>query len=242
MSEPVVYVNSVSMQFSLAKERVDTLKEFMIKKIRGQIKTDIFFALRDVSFSVSKGEAMALVGANGSGKSTMLKLIAKIYKPTVGNIRVTGSVAPLIELGAGFDDRLTGRENIFLNSTVLGYDRSFIRNHYDEILSFSELSEFEYVPVQNYSSGMRARLGFAIATVVNPDILIVDEVLSVGDYSFRQKCDKRISELLSNGTTLLLVSHSKDDILKLCKTAVWLDKGVVRAFGAASDVCAEYQG
>lgn len=241
MSEPMIIVDNVSIRFNLAKERVDTLKEYIIKRLKGQIQTEPFYALKDVSFSLNKGESLGIVGANGSGKSTVLKLISKIYKPTNGKIIVNGSIAPLIELGAGFDERLTASENIFLNGAILGFNHSFMQHHYDEILSFSELWEFEHVPLQNYSSGMKARLGFAIATVVKPEILIVDEVLSVGDFNFRKKCDNRIQELLSNGTTLILVSHSRKDITKLCKRAVWLDKGHIRASGNAEQVCDLYE-
>jgi ABC-type polysaccharide/polyol phosphate transport system ATPase subunit len=197
--------------------------------------------LRDISFEVGHGDAFAIVGGNGSGKSTMLKVISRIYKPTAGTVTVNGSVAPMIELGAGFDSQLTASENIFLNGAVLGYKREFMRRRYDEILEFAELREFEHVPLKNYSSGMKARLGFAIATIVKADILIVDEVLSVGDYKFREKCERRIAELLSGGTTLLLVSHSREQVLKLCKRAAWIEKGTLRAIGNVKEILTKYE-
>jgi ABC-type polysaccharide/polyol phosphate transport system ATPase subunit len=230
------------MRFNLAREKHDTLKEHFIAKTRGKAWVDEFYALRDISFAVKRGDSFAIVGSNGSGKSTMLKVISRIYKPTAGKVEVNGSVAPMIELGAGFDPQLTASENIFLNGSVLGYNRGFMRQRYDEILEFAELWEFEHVPLKNYSSGMKARLGFAIATIVRADILIVDEVLSVGDYKFRAKCERRIADLLSGGTTLLLVSHGKEQVLRLCQHAAWIDQGRLRAFGDAVDILRKYQG
>lgn len=236
-----VVVDNVSMRFNLEREKHDTLKEHFIAKVQNKIHVDAFYALRNISFTVPRGDSFAIVGSNGSGKSTMLKIISRIYKPTEGRVEVNGSVAPMIELGAGFDPQLTASENIFLNGAVLGHNRAFMQERYDEILDFAELKEFEHVPVKNYSSGMKARLGFAIATIVKADLLIVDEVLSVGDYRFREKCERRIADLLSGGTTLLLVSHGKDQVLKLCKHAVWIEKGALRAVGNAKDVLAEYE-
>jgi ABC-type polysaccharide/polyol phosphate transport system ATPase subunit len=200
-----------------------------------------FFALTEVSFSVEKGEVFGIVGLNGSGKSTILKIISGILKPTSGSVSVKGSVSPLIELGAGFDTELTARENIFLNAYTLGYDKAFIKSNFDEIVEFSELHEFIDVPIKNFSSGMIARLAFAIATVTKPEILIVDEVLSVGDYLFQQKCEARINALMSGGTTVLLVSHSIEQIRELCTRAVWLEHGSVKLLGDVAEVCGAYQ-
>ena len=236
-----VVVDNVSMKFNLEREKHDTLKEHFIAKVQNKVRVDEFYALRNISFNVGRGDSFAIVGSNGSGKSTMLKIISRIYKPTEGKVAVNGSVAPMIELGAGFDPQLTANENIFLNGAVLGYNREFMRRRYEEILEFAELWEFEHVPVKNYSSGMKARLGFAIATIVKADILIVDEVLSVGDYKFREKCERRIQDLLSGGTSLLLVSHGKEQVLKLCKHAVWIEKGRLRAIGKTKDVLSEYE-
>jgi len=242
MPHNAIEVNSVFMRFNLEKEKHDTLKEQLIARVRKTHVVDEFYALRDISFNVGFGDSFAIVGSNGSGKSTMLKLIARIYKPTNGTVDVNGSVAPMIELGAGFDPQLTAHENIFLNGAVLGHNRNFMRERYDEILEFSELKEFEHVPLKNYSTGMKARLGFAIATIVKPDILIVDEVLGVGDYSFQKKCESRIQNLLSGGTTLLFVSHNKSQVQKLCRHAAWIEKGVLRAVGDTDDVIKEYEG
>ena len=190
-----------------------------------------FFALKDVSFEVKKGEAWGIIGTNGSGKSTLLKLICGILKPYKGKVLINGSIAPLIELGAGFDGDLTARENIFLNGAVLGYDKQFMEQHFDEIVDFAELWDFLDMPIKNYSSGMAARLGFAIATVVRPDILICDEVLAVGDYAFQQKCEQRMGDMRKNGTTLLYVSHSITSVKSVCDHALWLDKGKVKMLG-----------
>ena len=199
-----------------------------------------FLALKDVSLKIRPGEAWGLVGTNGAGKSTMLKLISGILTPHKGSVQVNGTIAPLIELGAGFDMELTARENIYLNGTLLGHSRRFMDEHFDEIVDFAELWDFLDVPIKNYSSGMQARIGFSIATMVRPDILIVDEVLSVGDFKFREKCNARMEEMLSSGTTLLLVSHSMEDILKLCDHAAWLDKGVLKMSGEVQAVTEAY--
>lgn len=199
-----------------------------------------FMALRDVSFEVKKGEAWGIIGTNGSGKSTLLKLICGILKPYRGTVEVNGSIAPMIELGAGFDGDLTASENIFLNGAVLGYDKTFMQEHFDEIVEFAELQDFLEMPIKNYSSGMAARLGFAIATVVRPDILICDEVLAVGDYAFQQKCERRMNEMRKEGTTLLYVSHSIESVKEVCDHALWLDKGVVRMSGDVETVAEEY--
>ena len=199
-----------------------------------------FLAIKDVSFRVYKGEAWGIIGTNGSGKSTILKAISGIIKPYTGTIAVHGSISPLIELGAGFDPECTARENIFLNGCVLGHSQKFMQDHFDEIVDFAEIRPFLDSPLKNYSSGMKARLGFVIATMVKPDILIVDEILAVGDYKFRQKCEKRMKELLSGGTTLLYVSHSIDEVKRLCDHVLWIDKGIERLQGETEEVCNAY--
>lgn len=205
--EPIIDVQHVFMKFNLMEEKVDTLKEYIVKLIKGKLFYSEFVALNDVSFQIEKGDILGIVGFNGAGKSTMLKILAGVLKPTNGKVIVNGSVAPLIEVGAGFDPELTAKENIFLNGAILGHSRKFLQQHFDEIIDFAELRTFVNVPVKNFSSGMYARLGFAIATVVKPDILIVDEVLSVGDYRFQEKCEKRIQEMINGGTTIIIVSH-----------------------------------
>lgn len=236
----MIDVDHVSIRFNLSNQKVDNLKEYFVKLLKKQLMFQEFFAVKDVSFKVHAGEAWGLIGTNGSGKSTMLKAISGILAPYKGNITVNGSVAPLIELGAGFDQELTARENIFLNGCVLGHTEKFMKEHFDEIVDFAEIHQFLDSPLKNYSSGMRARLGFSIATMVKPDILIVDEILAVGDYKFRQKCEKRMKELLSGGTTLLYVSHSIDEVKRLCDHALWIDKGVERMQGNAVEVCDAY--
>ena len=236
----MIDVDHVSIRFNLSNQKVDNLKEYFVKLLKKQLMFQEFFAVKDVSFKVHAGEAWGLIGTNGSGKSTMLKAISGILAPYKGSITVNGSVAPLIELGAGFDQELTARENIFLNGCVLGHTEKFMKEHFDEIVDFAETHQFLDSPLKNYSSGMRARLGFSIATMVKPDILIVDEILAVGDYKFRQKCEKRMKELLSGGTTLLYVSHSIDEVKRLCDHALWIDKGVERMQGNAIEVCDAY--
>ena len=196
--------------------------------------------LKDISMDVYEGEVVVLLGPSGSGKSTLLKLICRILKPYQGEVSVQGILSPLIELGAGFDGDLTARENIFLNGAVLGYSKKYMQKHFEEIVEFAELKDFLDMPIKNYSSGMSARLGFSIATIVQPEILIVDEVLSVGDYAFQQKCEKRMKEMLENGTTLLYVSHSIESVEKLCENVLWLEKGSIRQCGKAKDICKNY--
>ena len=229
------------MCFNLAREKTDNLKEYFVKAMKKQLHYNEFFALSDVSFQIKPGESVALIGANGSGKSTALKLIAGVLYPSMGTVKRNAGVAPLIELGAGFDMELTARENIFLNGAVLGYNRRVMQDYFQEIMDFSGLWEFVDVPVKNFSSGMVARLGFAIATVVKEDILVVDEILAVGDFKFQEKCHKRMKEMLSGGTTLLLVSHNEDEVRRLCKRAIWLDHGVVKMDGPCNDVCNAYR-
>lgn len=240
--EPVVEVNRVSRRFNLSRERVDSLKEWFVRRIKGTLQFDEFYALQDVSLRVEKGDVYGIIGLNGSGKSTLLKIIAGVMKPSRGSCTVRGTVAPLIELGAGFDIDLTGRENIYLNGTVLGMDPAYIDENFEDIVEFSELREFLDVQVKNYSSGMVSRLAFSVATIMRPDILICDEILSVGDFLFQQKCEKRMNEMMAGGTTVLLVSHSIDQIERMCNKAVWLSKGRVMAQGDCAGVCNEYKG
>lgn len=236
----MIDVDHVTIRFNLSNQKVDNLKEYFIKLIKRELMFQEFLAVKDVSFQVKSGEAWGLIGTNGSGKSTMLKAISGILKPYQGSISVNGSVAPLIELGAGFDPEMTARENIFLNGCVLGHTEKFMQEHFQEIVDFAELHDFLDSPLKNFSSGMRARLGFSIATMVKPDILIVDEILAVGDYKFHQKCEKRMKELLAGGTTLLYVSHNINEVLRLCDHALWIDKGVERMKGDAKTVCDAY--
>lgn len=241
MSDAVV-VKDVSMKFNMSKEKIDSFKEYFVKLLKGKLLYTEFTALSDVSFSVKKGEVFGIVGLNGSGKSTLLKIISGILKPSAGSVKVSGNISPLIELGAGFDADLTARENIFLNGYVLGYTKSYILEKFNDIVEFSELGEFLDVPIKNFSSGMVARLGFAIATVVRPDILIVDEILSVGDYKFQEKCEKRIKDMMSGGTTVIIVSHTLDQIEKLCDRVLWLEKGKPKMLGETIPVCNAYKG
>ena len=237
----IVKVEDVSIKFSLASEKFDGFKEYFIQRVKKKITYQDFWALQDVSFEVYKGETLGLIGVNGSGKSTMLKIIAGVMKPTCGSVKTSGVIAPLIELGAGFDMDLTARENIYLNGTVLGYTPKYIDSKFDDIVEFSELQEFLDVPLKNYSSGMVARLAFAVATMTKPDILIADEILSVGDFLFQEKCEKRMAELLSGGTTVILVSHSIEQIERMCNKVAWLDHGHLRRLGPTKEVTAEYR-
>ena len=238
--EIVIRVEHVSMRFNLATEQYNGFKEYVIRSLKKQISYNEFWALKDVSFNVERGDALGLIGLNGSGKSTMLKTIAGVLKPTEGRVTVQGRVAPLIELGAGFDFELTARENVFLNGALLGYSRSVMEENYQDIVEFSELREFMDVPVKNFSSGMISRLAFAIATIGIPDILIVDEVLSVGDFRFQQKCEERIHNMKKMGTTILFVSHSISQVKSICNKIIWLDHGHMKAFGDTETICEEY--
>ena len=235
-----VKVDHATVRFNMASEKIDNLKEYFVKLVKRELMFKEFLALKDVSFEVKKGEAWGIIGTNGSGKSTLLKLICGILKPYKGTVSVHGSVAPLIELGAGFEGDLTASENIYLNGAVLGYDKHFMKDHFDEIVDFAELWDFLEMPIKNYSSGMSARLGFAIATVVRPDILICDEVLSVGDYAFQQKCEKRMNEMRDEGTTLLYVSHSMESVRQVCDHVLWLQKGTVIDMGDVDVVTEQY--
>lgn len=239
----MIKVDNVSMRFNLGIEKNFSLKLFFInlfKTKKKKPKKEEFWALKDVSFEVEKGEVIGFIGSNGAGKSTMLKVIAGVMKPTTGKVTVNGNICPMIELGAGFDMELTARENIYLNGAVLGYSKDFIEQKFDEIVEFSELKEFLDVPVRNFSSGMTARLAFSIATVVDPEILIVDEILSVGDIAFQKKSEAKMKSMIGGGTTVLFVSHSLAQIEKLCNRVVWLDHGKVVKIGDAKEICQEY--
>ena len=239
-NEYIIEVTDATVRFNMSTERLDNLKEYFIKLMNGQLMFQEFLALKQVGLKVKRGEAWGIIGTNGSGKSTLLKLICGILKPYKGYVAIRGTIAPLIELGAGFDSELTARENIFLNGAVLGHSERFMKEKFDEIVDFAELRDFLDMPIKNYSSGMAARLGFSIATVVQPDIFIVDEVLSVGDYAFQQKCEARMHEMLEKGTTLLYVSHSIESVRSLCNKALWLDKGNVRMNGDVMEVSQRY--
>jgi ABC-type polysaccharide/polyol phosphate transport system ATPase subunit len=236
----IIRADDVTMTFRMANDRINSFKEFFIKKITNKLKYKEFTALQNVSFSIEKGEVFGIIGSNGAGKSTLLKLISGILAPTSGNITVNGSIAPMLELGAGFDVDLTARENVFLNGAVLGYSKKYLLDRYDDIVKFAELEEFMDTPIRNFSSGMTMRLAFSIATLVNPDVLIVDEILSVGDEHFQQKSLQRMKELMSGGTTVLLVSHSLEQIRKMCTRVLWLDHGKVQMIGETDDVCDAY--
>ena len=241
-AEVMVDVDHVTMIFNMASEQLNSLKEYAIKAVRGELRFKEFRALDDVSFKVRQGDVFGILGTNGSGKSTVLKIIAGVLEPSEGKCTVKGNIAPLIELGAGFDMELTARENIYLNGALLGYTKQFIDSHFDEIVSFAEIEKFLDMPLKNYSSGMVARIAFAIATVTIPDVLIVDEVLSVGDFMFQQKCERRISSMIKDHqVTVLIVSHDTDLIERLCNKAIWIEKGNVRMVGAARDVCETYR-
>lgn len=225
MNDLMIDVKDMTIRFNMASERIDNLKEYFVKLMKHELMFKEFLALQDINLQVKRGEAWGLIGTNGSGKSTMLKAICGILKPYKGSVSTYGSIAPLIELGAGFDGDLTAMENIYLNGAVLGYTKKFMQAHFDEIVDFADLWNFLDMPIKNYSSGMAARLGFAIATVVRPDILICDEVLAVGDFAFQQKCEKRMSEMRDAGTTLMYVSHSIDSVRDVCDHALWIDHG-----------------
>lgn len=237
----MIHVENVSVRYLMTYDRVKSIKEYLVQLVKGKIKYEEFWALKNVSFHVEKGDVVGLIGHNGAGKSTMLKVISGILKPTEGSVAVGGNVVPMLELGSGFDHDLTGRENVFLNGAILGYSEKYLKEKYEEIVAFSELGKFIDVPLRNYSSGMLMRLAFSIATVVNPEILIVDEILAVGDAAFQEKSKARMKELMGGGTTVLFVSHSLDQIREMCNKVVWLDHGQVKMCGDAESVCAAYQ-
>ena len=232
----VIKVNDVSMMFNLSSEKIDNIKEYFIKAVRRELHFQEFWALRDISFTLEKGDSLGIVGLNGSGKSTLLKIVSGILKPTKGTVETCGSIAPLIELGAGFDANLSARENIYLNGAILGYSRAYMSERFDEIIEFAELQDFVDTAVKNYSSGMVTRLGFAIATMNVPDILIIDEILAVGDYKFQEKSFARMQEMIASGATVVFVSHSIEQVQKICKKALWLEHGHMRMLGDADAV------
>ncbi len=236
-----VKLSNVSMCFNMSTEKLNSFKEYFIKIAKRQLFFKKYTALDNVSLEIAKGDVFGIVGLNGSGKSTMLKIISGILKPTDGVVQTFGTIAPLIELGAGFDMELTARENIYLNGAVLGYSKKFIDDKFDEIVEFSEMTDFLDVPMKNYSSGMVARVAFAVATVVQPDILIVDEILAVGDFHFQKKCTQRIENMMVNNTTVILVSHNIEQIESMCKHVVWLENGKIKMIGNVEEVCKVYR-
>ena len=237
----MIEVKNVKMRFKMSDEPLNSIKEIFTKAVSGKLKFNEFLALDDVSFNVEKGETLGLIGSNGAGKSTTLKLISGILKPSEGSITIRGNVVPMLELGAGFDLELTGRENIYLNGAILGYSKTYLESKYEEIVDFAEIRDFIDMPIRNYSSGMMARLAFSIASVVQPEILIVDEILAVGDVKFQEKSYKRMQELMSGGATVLFVSHDLDKIEEMCDHVIWLDKGKIKMHGNASEVCNAYR-
>lgn len=242
MSQPMISVSHVTMDFRMDKNRTTNLKEYVVNLLTGKSRVERFHALEDVSFQVEKGSITGLIGHNGAGKSTILKIISGIYKPTAGRVETHGRIVPMLELGSGFDAELTGRENILLNGAILGYKKDFLLPRVAEIIAYSELGDFIDMPLKTYSSGMLARLAFSIATVVEPDVLIVDEILSVGDEHFRLKSRARMLELMqSAGTTVLFVSHNLEQLREMCDRVIWLDHGRVRAIGSAEEICGQYQ-
>lgn len=240
LGKSVIKIENVGMKFNLSQEKIDNIKEYVIKMLKRELMFQEFWALKDVSFQIEEGDRVGVVGLNGAGKSTLLKIISGVMKPTEGNVEIKGKLVPLLELGAGFDSNYTGRENIYLNGAILGYTKEFLEEKYEEIVDFAEINEFMDVPIKNFSSGMKARLGFSIATVVEPEILILDEVLSVGDAKFRKKSEARIMELFDKGITVLFVSHSIEQVKRLCNKAIWLEKGKIVMQGDAEEVCNAY--
>lgn len=236
-----IELKDIGINFKITNDKIDNLKEYVIRTIkRNKGESKLFHALKGINIKVYKGEKIGLIGYNGAGKSTLLKIISGIYDADEGSMKINGNIAPLLALGAGFDKNYSGRENIFLNGSILGYDEKFLKEKYAEILEFSELGDFINLPIKNYSAGMKAKLGFSIATLVNPDILIIDEVLGVGDITFRKKSKDKLEELMEAGTTVILVSHSIEEIRKICDTAIWIDQGQVRDYGEVNNICDKY--
>lgn len=236
----MITVENVSMKYMISHDRIQSLKEYTVAFLKRKLVYEEFWALKDVSFEVKKGEVMGIIGRNGAGKSTLLKIISGILKPTEGSVSCSGSIVPMLELGSGFDHDLTGRENIFLNGAILGYSEEYLKDKFTDILEFSELNKFIDMPIRNYSSGMLMRLAFSIATVVNPEILIVDEILAVGDAAFQAKSKARMMELMGGGTTVLFVSHSLEQIREMCNRVIWIDGGKIRMIGETQEVCDSY--
>ena len=236
----MIKVEDVSMRFVMTNDRITSIKEYVMTLLKGKLKKNEFWALKNVNFEVNKGEVVGIIGRNGAGKSTILKIISGILRPTSGRVQVNGNIVPMLELGSGFDYDLSGRENVFLNGAILGYSKDFLEECFQQILDFSELGEFIDIPIRNYSSGMLMRLAFSIATVVEPEILIVDEILAVGDENFQKKSKARMMELMGGGTTVLFVSHSLEQIREMCNRVVWLDGGTVKMVGSTEEVCNLY--
>jgi len=241
MAEKIIEVKNVTMKFKMSDEPLNSLKEVFTTAVKGKLKYNEFLALNDISFDVYKGETVGLIGKNGAGKSTTLKVISGILKPTSGSVITRGNIVPMLELGAGFDLELTGKENIYLNGAILGYSKEYLESKYDEIVEFAEISDFIDMPIRNYSSGMMARLAFSIASVIQPEILIVDEILSVGDAQFQEKSLNRMKELMSGGATVIFVSHDIEKIKEMCTRVVWLNKGHILKVGDAKEICKEYK-
>lgn len=242
MEEAIVQVDHLGIKFRMDRNKTTNLKEFVVRALRGQNKYDEFWALRDITFDVKRGEVVGIIGHNGAGKSTLLKSISRIIVPTVGSITRRGNVVPLLELGSGFDYELTGSENIYLNGAVLGFNKKFLDDNYQAIVDYSEIGDFIHMPMKTYSSGMVARLAFSIATMVQPEILIVDEILAVGDEKFQEKSYKRMMELMYSGVTVLFVSHNIDQIKKMCSRTLLLEHGQMRFFGDTAQACELYRG
>jgi len=239
-NEIIISVENVSMMFNLSKDKITSLKEYLVKAFKRQLFYEEFWALKDINFTVNKGEIFGVIGLNGAGKSTLLKIIAGVFRPTTGSVTIRGELAPLLELGAGFDFETSAQDNVYMNGAMYGHSPKYMAKKYQEIIDFAELWEFEDVAIKNFSSGMMARLGFAVATSVEPDILIVDEILGVGDYRFQAKCEERINNMISKGVTVLLVSHSLDTIKKMCSRAILLEKGSLVCIGSVEEVCKAY--
>ncbi len=241
MSEEIIRLSDVGMRFNLSTEKVDSLKEYFIKMMKRELRFNEFWALRHITFSVEKGDRVGILGLNGAGKSTLMKVIAGVFRPTEGEVVKQGVLAPMIELGAGFDMQYTGEENIFLYGAVLGHSRKYMEEKYDEIVAFSELGKFIHVPLKNYSSGMKSRLGFSIATAVSPDVLILDEVLSVGDAKFKKKSEAKLVSMMNTGVTVLFVSHNLEQVRRICNKAMILDHGEIKHFGPIKEVADIYE-
>ena len=238
----MIILKNVSMKFNLGVEKDNSLKMIFINLFtpRKKKKKDYFWALKDIDFRINKGDVVGIIGANGAGKSTLLKVVSGVYKPTTGTVEVNGKISPMIELGAGFDPELTARENIYLNGAILGYSKEFLEQKFDDIVEFSELKDFLDVPIKNFSSGMVAKLAFSISTIVDPEVLIVDEILSVGDIKFQEKSKNKMMSMIEGGTTVLYVSHSTESIKQLCNKVIWLDHGKIVKMGETNKICDEY--